>query len=384
MGAFLDKPKIEKQIEEGKGNALEYAVSSMQGWRVDMEDSHTAKLSLPGLPSWSFFAVFDGHAGSKVAEHSSEHLLDSILSHANFKKIIESSEKGKIEDEKLVKKAIVDSFLLFDHKMRNISDAKTGFDRSGSTCVCVLITPHRFYFINCGDSRGLLCRQGTVEFATLDHKPCNPLERERIQNAGGNVLIQRVNGSLAVSRALGDYEYKNVEDKSQTEQLVSPEPDITCIERSFKEDEFIILACDGIFDVSNNEELTSYVLSRLAITDNLVTVCNDVVDMSLNKGSRDNMTLVLLALPSIPKPDEKAKEEEAKLDEQLRVLMKDVRNTRGENMDFSYILQTLITDESKIQGLPPGGGIYSKRAFLEKVYKELYPDENPTSPGSMN
>ena len=36
--------------------------------------------------------------------------------------------------------------------------------------------------------------------ATLDHKPSNPPERERIQNAGGNVMIQRVNGSLAVSR----------------------------------------------------------------------------------------------------------------------------------------------------------------------------------------
>ncbi|XP_078492667.1 protein phosphatase 1A-like [Ciona intestinalis] len=378
MGAFLDKPKIEKQTERGHGNELEYAVSSMQGWRVDMEDSHTAKLSLPGLPQWSFFAVFDGHAGSKVAEHSSEHLLDNILTHANFKKIIEASEKGKQEDEKMVKKAIVDSFLQFDQKMRNITDSKTGFDRSGSTSVCVLISPTRYYFINCGDSRGLLCRQGAVHFATVDHKPFNPLERERIQNAGGNVLIQRVNGSLAVSRALGDYEYKNVEDKSQTEQLVSPEPDVTCIERLTKQDEFIILACDGIFDVSSDEELTNYVKSRLAITEDLISVCNDVVDMSLNKGSRDNMTLVLLALPSIPKPNDKAKEDEAKLDEQLRSLMKEacdeVKNTRGDNMDFSLVLQTLVGDESKIQGLPPGGGIYSKRAFLEKVYKELYPE----------
>ena len=54
-----------------------------------------------------------------------------------------------------------------------------------------------------------------------DHKPSNPPERERIQNAGGSVMIQRVNGSLAVSRALGDFEYKNVDGKGPTEQLVS-------------------------------------------------------------------------------------------------------------------------------------------------------------------
>ena len=52
-----------------------------------------------------------------------------------------------------------------------------------------------------------------------DHKPSNELEKERIQNAGGSVMIQRVNGSLAVSRALGDFEYKNVDGKGPTEQL---------------------------------------------------------------------------------------------------------------------------------------------------------------------
>ena len=52
-----------------------------------------------------------------------------------------------------------------------------------------------------------------------DHKPSNEPEKERIQNAGGSVMIQRVNGSLAVSRALGDFEYKNVEGKGPTEQL---------------------------------------------------------------------------------------------------------------------------------------------------------------------
>ena len=60
-----------------------------------------------------------------------------------------------------------------------------------------------------------------------DHKPSNPPERERIQNAGGSVMIQRVNGSLAVSRALGDFEYKNVDGKGPTEQLVSPEPGLS-------------------------------------------------------------------------------------------------------------------------------------------------------------
>ena len=280
MGAFLDKPKVEKQNEDGKGNEMEYAVSSMQGWRVDMEDSHTAILSLPNLPKWSFFAVFDGHAGSKVAEYSAQHLVDVILKHQNFQKLVNGNVDENVE---LIEKAIKDAFFELDEKMRENCEAKNGLDRSGSTSVCVLISPTRYYFINCGDSRALLCRRGQVKFATADHKPNNPLERDRIQKAGGSVMLQRVNGSLAVSRALGDYEYKNVQDKGPTEQLVSPEPDITPIERNPKEDEFVVLACDGIFDVSSDDELCKYILSRLAISDNLTTICNDVVDMSLNK-----------------------------------------------------------------------------------------------------
>ena len=285
MGAFLDKPKIDKKNEEGKGNELEYAVSSMQGWRVDMEDSHCAALSIDKLPKWSFFAVFDGHAGAKVAEYSSQNLLGEIMKHEKVQEIVENINNGRctVEKYELVEKAIKEAFLNLDHKMREFTETKDGFDRSGSTSVCVLISPTHYYFINCGDSRALLCRKGKVHFATADHKPNNPKERERIQNAGGSVMIQRVNGSLAVSRALGDYDYKNVNNKGPTEQLVSPEPDITAIPRINKEDEFLILACDGIFDVSSNEELCDYVSSRLAITDNLKDICNDVVDMSLNK-----------------------------------------------------------------------------------------------------
>lgn len=65
-------------------------------------------------------------------------------------------------------------------------------------------------------------------------------------------MIQRVNGSLAVSRALGDYEYKQVEGKGPCEQLVSPEPEITVQNRA-DNDEFLVLACDGVWDVMTNE-----------------------------------------------------------------------------------------------------------------------------------
>ncbi|MGH0189269.1 UNVERIFIED_CONTAM: hypothetical protein FKN15_033967 [Acipenser sinensis] len=282
MGAFLDKPKTEKHTGHGSGNGLRFGLSSMQGWRVEMEDAHTAVLGVPhGLDNWSFFAVYDGHAGSRVANYCSKHLLEHITSSEDFWGMekpgtaLEPTVEG-------VKSGIRTGFLKIDEYMRNFSDLRNGMDRSGSTAVAVLLSPEHLYFINCGDSRAVLYRNSQVCFSTQDHKPCNPREKERIQNAGGSVMIQRVNGSLAVSRALGDYDYKCVDGKGPTEQLVSPEPEVYEIPRC-EEDEFVVLACDGIWDVMSNEELCEFVKSRLEIMDDLEKVCNSVVDTCLHK-----------------------------------------------------------------------------------------------------
>lgn len=157
-----------------------------------------------------------------------------------------------------------------------------GEDRSGSTAVCALVSPDTIYLANCGDSRGLVVSKEMVALATYDHKPINPLEKERIQNAGGSVMIQRVNGSLAVSRALGDFEYKRVPNMGPFQQLISPEPEISEFPRS-SQDEFILLACDGVWDVMSNEDACTFVRYQLTVTDDLEAICESLVDNCLNK-----------------------------------------------------------------------------------------------------
>ncbi len=284
MGAFLDKPKTEKHNECGQGNGLRYALSSMQGWRVEMEDAHAAVIGLPSLEDWSFFAVFDGHAGAKVSAHCARQLLEAITGNEDFRGTNGTATETPRPSNENVKMGIKTGFLTLDDKMREMPEMLSGEDKSGTTAVCTLLSPQHIFFANCGDSRGVFCREGKVQFSTQDHKPINPVEKERIQNAGGSVMIQRVNGSLAVSRALGDFEYKNVQGKGPCEQLVSPEPEIFVEDRADK-DEFVILACDGIWDVMSNEELCDFVRSRMQLTDNLKEVCNMVVDTCLYKVS---------------------------------------------------------------------------------------------------
>ncbi|CAL8261104.1 unnamed protein product [Arctogadus glacialis] len=370
MGAFLDKPKTEKHCAHGEGNDLRYGLSSMQGWRVEMEDAHTAVVGLPhGLTDWSFFAVYDGHAGSRVANYCSGHLLEHILSGgggADFG----SGSAAAVEG---VKDGIRSGFLKIDEYMRSFSDLRQGLDRSGSTAVGVLLSPTHLYFINCGDSRAVLCRGGRVGFSTQDHKPCNPREKERIQNAGGSVMIQRVNGSLAVSRALGDYDYKCVDGKGPTEQLVSPEPEVCVMERAAEGDEFVVLACDGIWDVMSNEELCEFVRSRLQVCEDLEKVCNAVVDTCLHKGSRDNMSVVLVSLPGAPKVTEEALKKEEDLDKYLESRVEELLGRFGDEgvPDLVSVLRSIATET--VPNLPPGGGLASKRSVIEAMYNRLNP-----------
>ncbi|PWA25955.1 hypothetical protein CCH79_00001842 [Gambusia affinis] len=360
MGAFLDKPKTEKHNSHGEGNGLRYGLSSMQGWRVEMEDAHTAVLGLqaPGMTDWSFFAVYDGHAGSRVATYCSKHLLEHIITASvstGGKQGLQVGSDGCSTDTQAlpppavgaVKAGIRTGFLRIDEHMRSFSDLRNGMDRSGSTAVC---------------------------FSTLDHKPCNPRERERIQNAGGSVMIQRVNGSLAVSRALGDYDYKCVDGKGPTEQLVSPEPEVYVMVRAPEQDQFIILACDGIWDVMSNEELCEFVKSRLEVCDDLERVCNEVVDTCLHKGSRDNMSIVLVCLPNAPKVSEEAVRREAEVNKYLEARVEEMLSRPREDAfpDLVTVMRNLASD-SGMPPLPPGGGLASKRSVIEAVYNRLNP-----------
>lgn len=361
MDAFSDSPNTEKYNEHGEGNNLQYGVASMQGWRMEMEDAHSAITGLKNnLSDWSYFAVFDGHAGAIVSAHSAENLLESIMKTDEFKNndIINGIHNG---------------FLNLDNEMRDLVEYNC--DRSGSTAVCTFISPDKLFIGNCGDSRAVLCSSGRPIFSTRDHKPILPAEKERIQAAGGSVMVQRVNGALAVSRALGDYEYKNVYGRGQCEQLVSPEPEIFIRDRDFNNDEFLILACDGIWDVMTNEDLCDFIYSRLLITDDLEVIANQVIDTCLYKGSRDNMSIILVKFPAAPKPNPEAQNEDSELDMDIERRIKEIIEEQEGNEDFNYfqLLQLLV--EQDIPNLPPGGGLPAKQTVIEKLFRELCPSK---------
>lgn len=108
----------------------------------------------------------------------------------------------------------------------------------------------------------MLSKSGRAKDLSEDHKPDNAGEMARIQRSGGFVEDGRVNGMLALSRALGDFEYKNNTDLQPKEQAVSAFPDVS-IEPIDRNTQFILLACDGIWDVKTSQEACDFMMLKL-------------------------------------------------------------------------------------------------------------------------
>jgi protein phosphatase 2C family protein 2/3 len=180
-----------------------------------------------------------------------------------------------------------------------LSDPEMRDELAGTTAICVLIKDNKLFCGNVGDSRAVACVNGRADALSLDHKPSNELETKRIVAAGGWVEFNRVNGNLALSRALGDFVFKRNDKKNALEQIVTAYPDVQT--RDLSDDlEFIVLACDGIWDVMTNEEVVDFIRCRIAAKMEPPTICEELMtrclapDCQMGGLGCDNMTVVLV------------------------------------------------------------------------------------------
>lgn len=153
------------------------------------------------------------------------------------------------------------------------------------------------YIANAGDSRAVLLRDNTTVRVTVDHKPDIPEEQVRIEKSGGVVTkvtnkqgktISRVNGMLAVSRALGDI---------FLQPYVTSEPEVFQFELN-NNNKVLILACDGVWDVLSDEETTEIASSEV----NPEMAAVKIRDAALAKGSADNISVIVVRFPPVVGP----------------------------------------------------------------------------------
>lgn len=294
MGNFLDNPKIDKDSDSlTSSTGLDMGATGMQGWRLEMEDEHIIT-DMPSLPDHSFVAVFDGHGGAGAAAYAKQHLVMTI------EETKEWSDYKASGDTAALGEALTQAFLNIDDKIRDFQSSRPS-DTSGCTSVTAMITPDWIVCANAGDSRCIIATNNTVDFLSVDHKPYDHNERLRIERAGGTVQYDRVDGDLAVSRALGDFHWKQRNDLKPSQQKVTCYPEIKVHKRSAS-DEVLLLACDGVWDVFTNEEVASLIYEILESGEtSMKLLAEEIADLALDKGSRDNISVVAVRLPGARK-----------------------------------------------------------------------------------
>lgn len=277
MGNQLITPVTTKDTSLFSGNGISAGISGMQGFRKDMEDTHIATTI---DADHTLFAVFDGHCGDAAAKFAEKHFIDTLSQSREWLTYLATQSPAHLKD------AITSCFFRLDTNMQN----DPSILEAGCTAVVVLVTPTLIICANAGDSRAIMSQVDANDPIELskDHKPDNPDETARILNNGGHVYNGRVNGNLAVSRALGDFDLK---------PMVSCMPDLIFHTRNHDQDEMIILACDGLWDVFTNQDAMNEVRKIFAEGEtDLQLVAEEMLDQSLARGSNDNISAIIVKL----------------------------------------------------------------------------------------
>jgi protein phosphatase 2C family protein 2/3 len=224
----------------------------------------------------AYFGLYDGHGGEKVSEYLHQHLHHTIF--------------DKLRKNVDMERSLADAFATTDDTI-----FKKQID-SGSTAVSVIIREKEVVIASVGDSQAILCSSGRALDFCVPHTPNLSSEKERIIAAKGTVVKGRIFGLLSVSRAFGDNDFKTSRGQFKDRfngDLVSSSPDIVRHSISM-EDEFIVLGCDGLFDVLEPQQVVDFVRTKLCQHGKIQQAAEELVAHAISIGSMDNVSAILV------------------------------------------------------------------------------------------
>jgi serine/threonine protein phosphatase PrpC len=272
--------------EGKKVNGRAVGLASCQGRRTTMEDADIAdsqSFTVNGK-SYSFevFGVFDGHSGADASAFVKKNISEYL------KKALEKNNQTALTDEGIFK-AIKESFIKLD------ADYK-GYH--GTTATAAIVLNGKIWVANVGDARTILVnKEGEATQASEDAKPSMDKYKKSIEKLGGYVEncfgIFRVNGILAVARAIGD---KTILGKDDKTCCISPNPKITCYSLDDFKGGHLVMACDGLYDVSTTNEVGQAINEMVGRKESVESMSRKLVYHAIEKGSGDNVSAIVVQL----------------------------------------------------------------------------------------
>ncbi|QDZ23835.1 protein phosphatase 2C [Chloropicon primus] len=307
------------------------------------EKKEEEAVDLSNLPSPSaFYGVFDGHCGICAATFARNRLLDNIVSHEHF-------PETPIE---VLREACLKTDAEFEEACTSLPE-----EASGTTALAMLVLGEKIVVANIGDSRAVLSRKGQAMGLSQDQKPHLFSEWERIQKAGGYIDGEGfLNGKLAVSRAIGDWHFDDMKkNKDGTPGPLIADPDIN-VHLCQAEDEFVLLASDGLWDVFSSQGAVTFARDRLREHNDPVECSKELIEEAINRHTTDNISCVCVCL-SAAKPPELKKQKgngmprtlSSSAVHDLKKALTDVENVQG---DFNNLGISSSGNNSFTSGQP--------------------------------
>ncbi|KAL2522028.1 putative protein phosphatase 2C 47 [Forsythia ovata] len=233
------------------------------------------------LSPGAFYGVFDGHGGVDAASFTRKNILKFITEDSQF-------PNG-------VKRSVRNAFIKVDHAL---ADAKSLDRSSGTTALTALILEGTMIIANAGDSRAVLGKRGRAIELSKDHKPDCTSERLRIEKLGGVIYDGYLNGQLSVARALGDWHMKG---SKGSKCPLSSEPELEEVVIT-EEDEFLIIGCDGLWDVMSSQCAVTIVRKELMLHNDPEKCSRELVREALKRNTCDNLTVIVACFSPNPPP----------------------------------------------------------------------------------
>lgn len=274
----LEDASLAEEVTVVQGRT--FALSSKRGKRrFSCEDAYQAAPGLDGDPTRGIFSVFDGHGGREAADYAADNLHDNILREIN--RVESSLDLDEFTEQ--VKAAMIEGFLATDQEFLSLGDLQ-----GGATATTAYLSKGRIWVANVGDCRAVICQGGEAVALTHDHRPDCAKEREAVERRGGEIVRERVQGVLGVSRALGDRELKS---------YITAEPSVFCGPVS-ESSEFLILGTDGLWDHVDNQEAVELVRLALDEKRGIHAACRGLVELARANRSRDDISVLVVELRS--------------------------------------------------------------------------------------
>ncbi|XP_064936041.1 probable protein phosphatase 2C 47 [Musa acuminata AAA Group] len=281
LSASTEPPQFVPSIRSGSFSDIGHR-SFMEDEHIRIDDLSAPLGSLLRCPAPSaFYAVFDGHGGPDAAAYIKRHAIRFLFEDAKFPWASSEADKDFVES---VENSVRQAFLLADLAM---AEDCTVSSSSGTTALTALVFGRLLLVANAGDCRAVLCRKGKAVEMSQDHKPIHASERQRVEQCGGFVYDGYLNGVLSVTRALGDWDLK------VPPSPLIPEPEFRHAVLT-EDDEFLIIGCDGIWDVMSSQYAVSVVRRGLRRHDDPQRCARELVMEALRLNTVDNLTVVVV------------------------------------------------------------------------------------------